>query len=60
MELLVPSFDALLNQLSDVLDARNLRGLVWFKRLGVFAVAGNVGLVSLLISFGVGGVAGAR
>ena len=39
----VCSFDALLNQLSLVLDARNLRGLVWFRRPRVFTVVETVG-----------------
>ena len=58
--LLARSFDALLDQLVDVLDARNLRGLVWFRRLRVFAVAWTVGLVSPPTGFSAGGVVGAR
>jgi len=58
--LLVRPFNALLNQLSDVLDARNLRGLVCLRELGVFVVAGNIGLFTLPTGFDVDGVAGAK
>ena len=40
-ELSVRPFDMLLNQLGDVLDTRNLRGLVWFRRVRVFIDAGK-------------------
>jgi len=60
MALLVRPFDVLWNQISDVLDAKNLRGLVWFRELRVFAVAGNVRLVTLSSGFGTGRVTRAR
>ena len=40
------SFYVFLNQLGDVLDARNLRGLALLKRLRVFFVTGTVGPVT--------------
>ena len=49
MTLLAFPFDVLLNQLSDVLDARNLQDLVWFRGLRMFGVAGNVGPITLLL-----------
>ena len=59
-ELSVRPFDMFLNQLGDVLDTRNLRGLVWFRRLRVFIDAGNIGPITLSIGFGARGVAGVK
>jgi len=56
----VCSFDVLLNQLGVILDVRNLRGLVWLRKLEVFVVVRIVGLVAPPNGFNAGGVVGAR
>ena len=52
----VCSLDVFLNQLGDVLDASNLRGLEWLRRLGVFAVTRAVGQVVSPTGLNAGGV----
>ena len=54
------SINAFQNKLDDVLNVMDLRGLMWFRRLGVFTIVGTVEPIVSPASFGVGRIVGAK